>query len=74
MLLRPVFDGESSLGRMDDAMEGLLLLLATGLGKAPALKPVVADLVQKVSWSALVCVGIAVGTAAPEALGKRAGR
>lgn len=45
-------------------MEALLLLLAAGFGKVPGLKPIVADLVQKVSWSVFVCVGLAVGIAA----------
>ncbi len=47
------------------AVELILLVVAAGmsggLGK-PA--PFVADLIQKVSWSFLVCVGIGVGTAA----------
>lgn len=48
-------------------MEALLLLLATGFGNVPGLKPIVGDLVQKVSWSVFVCVGLAVGTAASKA-------
>jgi len=47
------------------AVEMILLAVAAGmsggLGK-PA--PFVADLIQKVSWSFLICVGIAIGTAA----------
>ncbi len=44
------------------AMELLLLLAAAGFGTIPAFKPVIADLVQKVSWSLFVCVGLAFGT------------
>ena len=45
-------------------MEALLLVLSVGFGNAPQLKPIVADLVQKISWSFLVCAGLALGTAA----------
>ena len=48
-------------------MEALLLLLVTGFGNVPKLKPILADLVQKVSWSVFVCVGLAIGTAASKA-------
>ena len=44
-------------------MELLVVGLAAGMGQLPGLAPMAADLVQKVSWSGLVCVGIAVGTA-----------
>ena len=49
------------------AMEALILLLAAGVANVPSLKPIVADLVQKVSWSVFVCVGLAIGTAASKA-------
>ena len=49
------------------AMEALLLLVVAGLASPPGLKPIVADLVQKVSWSVFVCVGLAIGTAASKA-------
>ncbi len=44
------------------AMEGLLLLLSTGLGELLGLGTIVADLVRNVSWSVFVCVGLALGT------------
>lgn len=43
-------------------MELLLLLAAAGMGAVPGIKPIVADLVQKVSWSFIVCVGLAMGS------------
>lgn len=43
-------------------MEGLLLLLSGGFGELPGLQPAIADLVKNVSWSVLVCAGLAVGT------------
>ena len=46
------------------ALEALLIVLALGLGTLPALRPVLADTVQKVSWSFLVCVGLVIGTGA----------
>lgn len=58
------------------ATELILLLVAAGLGSLPGLKPMVADLVQKVSWSFVVCMGLAAGTAASkhrEAVGGLAG-
>ena len=45
-------------------MEALLLLFAAGFGSLPGLKAVSADLVRQVSWSTIVCVGLALGTAA----------
>ena len=45
-------------------MEAALLIAAAGFGKVPGLKPIVADIVQKISWSFIVCVGLASGTAA----------
>ena len=49
------------------AMEGLLLLLGAELGKSLRLESIVADLIRNVSWSAFVCVGLAVGTAVTKA-------
>ncbi len=43
-------------------MEILFILVLTGFGKAPAVKMVMADLVQKISWATFVCVGLAVGS------------
>jgi hypothetical protein len=45
-------------------MEIVLVIVAALFGKSPQVNPVIADLVQKVSWSTLVCMGVAVGTAA----------
>ena len=49
------------------AMEGLLLLLGAELGKSLRLESIVANLIRNVSWSAFVCVGLAVGTAVTKA-------
>src|SRR5919112_5101932 len=49
------------------AMEALLLLFAAGVGIVPGLKPIAADLVRQVSWSTIVCVGLALGTAVSKA-------
>jgi hypothetical protein len=46
------------------AMEMLLLIAAGSLGAMPAGKAIVADLVQKISWATIVCVGVAIGGAA----------
>jgi hypothetical protein len=48
-------------------MEALLLLFAAGFGIFPGLKPMAADLVRQVSWSTIVCVGLALGTAVTKA-------
>ena len=48
-------------------MELILLAVAVGMGKMPGLKSIVADVVQKVSWSLLVCIGLAFGAAAAKA-------
>lgn len=48
-------------------MEILVLLFTAGAGLIPDLEPIAAAFVQKISWSALVCVGIAIGTAASSA-------
>ena len=49
------------------AMEALLLLFAAGFGIFPGFKPLAADLVRQVSWSTIVCVGLALGTAVSKA-------
>ena len=48
-------------------MEALLLLLAAGFGDFPGLESAVAELVRQVSWSTIVCVGLALGTAVSKA-------
>lgn len=48
-------------------LELLLLAVASGAGTLHGLKPFVADLTQKISWSVIVCVGIALGSAAAKA-------
>ena len=50
-------------------MEAILVALAAGFGTLKGANPVLADLVQKVSWSVVVCVGLAVGTTAKKAQG-----
>jgi hypothetical protein len=49
------------------AMEGLLLLIVAGLGESLGLGAIAADLVGNVTWSVLVCCGLAVGTAVSKA-------
>jgi hypothetical protein len=49
------------------AMETLLLLFTAGFEIIPGFNSVVVDLIGKVSWSTLVCAGLAVGTAASKA-------
>jgi hypothetical protein len=46
------------------AMEILLLLFTAGFEIFPGFRSVLVDLIGKVSWSALVCAGLAIGTAA----------
>ncbi len=46
------------------SMEILILIAAAGFGKNPQVKAVLADLVQKISWSSMVCAGLAFGTTA----------
>jgi hypothetical protein len=50
-------------------MEAILVALAAGFGTLKGANPVLADLVQKVSWSTIVCVGLAVGATAKKARG-----
>jgi hypothetical protein len=49
------------------ALEVLLVILRIGTGTAGAPQVFIADLAQKVSWSFIVCVGLALGTAAGKA-------
>lgn len=51
------------------AIEVVLVVFAAGFGTLKGVYPVLADLVQKISWSVIVCVGIAVGTMAQKARG-----
>ena len=46
------------------AMEILLLLFTAGFEILPGFRSVLVDLIGKVSWLALVCAGLALGTAA----------
>src|SRR5437660_12222714 len=55
-------------------MEVILVALAAGFGTLKGANPILADLVQKVSWSVVVCVGPAVGTTAKKARGSLMGR
>ena len=50
-------------------IEIILVMLAAGFGTLKSAHPVFADLVNKISWSVIVCVGIAVGTMAQKARG-----
>lgn len=45
-------------------VEGLILIVAASFGAAIAGKPVLADVVQKVSWSVIVCIGLALARGA----------
>ena len=54
-------------------METLLLTAALLLGAQPAARAVVADLVQKVAWSTIVCLGLGIGTSAAKTLPPMAG-
>jgi hypothetical protein len=45
-------------------VELALVIVRAAFGESVGAKPIVADAVQKVSWSVLVCSGIALGTAA----------
>jgi hypothetical protein len=44
-------------------IEVILITVAISLSQVQGLKPFIADLAQKISWSTIVCVGIALGTA-----------
>jgi hypothetical protein len=43
-------------------MQALLMLVALGLTDVKSARPFIADLVQRVSWATMVCVGIAAGS------------
>jgi hypothetical protein len=45
------------------ALEIVALIFARSFGTLKGARPIVADLVQKTSWSLFVCVGVAFGTA-----------
>jgi hypothetical protein len=45
-------------------VEGLILIVAASFGTFLAGKPILADLVQKVSWSVIVCIGLALARGA----------
>src|SRR5688572_27580900 len=49
------------------AIEGLILAAAALFGGALAARPVTADLLQKVSWSLIVCVALAIARTASRA-------
>lgn len=51
------------------AIEVILVVIAAGFGTLKSAYPILADLVNKISWSVIVCVGIAVGTMAQKARG-----
>lgn len=51
------------------AIELALIVAAATFGKSADLRPFIADLAGKISWSVLVCVGISVGTVAAAARG-----
>jgi hypothetical protein len=51
------------------AIEGLILISVALAGGALAAKPFTADLVQKVSWSFVVCVALAVARTASKSSG-----
>jgi hypothetical protein len=50
-------------------IEIVLLLIAAGYGRFRSLKPFAADLAQKISWSEIVCLGLAVGSTAAKSRG-----
>lgn len=45
-------------------LEVILLLISAGYGTFKSIQPFVADLVQKITWASMVCVGLALGGAA----------
>ena len=52
------------------ALEGVAVALALAQGGAPGIGSILADTIQKVSWSFVVCVGLVIGTgAAREGIG-----
>lgn len=51
------------------AIEGLILASSGLFGGAPGARPATADLVQKVSWSLVLCVALAIARTASRASG-----
>lgn len=55
------------------AIQLLLLIVGFVFDTVPGIKPLIADIVNRVSWSFIVCIGLATGTAAarsrPAAMG-----
>ena len=49
------------------ALEIIMLVIAANANKLPGIEPIIADVVQKISWSGLVCTGLAFGKAASSA-------
>lgn len=49
------------------ALEIIMLVIAANSDKLPGIEPIIADVVQKISWSGLVCTGLAFGKAASSA-------
>src|SRR3989442_14543099 len=47
----------------------ILVALAAGFGTLKGANPILADVVQKGSWSVVVCMGLAGGTTAEKARG-----
>jgi hypothetical protein len=45
-------------------LELVMLVIAAYSNKLPGIDPIIANLVQKISWSGLVCTGLAFGKAA----------
>lgn len=45
-------------------LELFLLLIAAGSGPLVKLQPFAADLVQKITWASMVCIGLALGNSA----------
>lgn len=45
-------------------VEAIILVVAVSFGKSLEGKPILADVVQKVSWSFIVCIGLALGRGA----------
>jgi hypothetical protein len=44
-------------------IEAALVFIALWFGSAQGVKPFIADLVQKIAWSTIVCLGLGLGTA-----------
>ncbi len=50
------------------AIEAVLVIIAEAFGQNGSTQPLIADIVQKISWSFLVCMGLAIGTTIAESL------